>query len=165
VTTPRLRKHPSPKIASMEYPNDLIDGREVPQLVITSDHVLVGTHTGTIQVESGHLEVRGTNQGTLNLHPGATATISGSQQGTVSVSPGASVQVTGAIEGTTNVSQDAGVIVEPGGKLAGTLHNDGSVVIRGVFGGVRSGQGSLLFEDQGYEKAPVVRDGVHYYEW
>jgi hypothetical protein len=147
------------------YPNDFIDGREVPQLVIAADDVLLGTHNGTIQVESGHFKLRGTNQGSLNLHPGATATISGKQQGSVSIQPGASVRVTGAIEGSTNVSPGATVVVEPTGKLAGSLHNDGSVVVRGAFGGARSGQGELIFEDQGYEKAPILRDGVHIYEW
>jgi hypothetical protein len=147
------------------YPNDLIDGREVAPLVITSDHVLVGTHRGTVQVESGHLELRGVNQGSLHIHPGATASISGRQQGTASISSGGSLLVTGAIEGTTNVAGAAGLVVEATGKLAGTLHNDGLVVIRGVFGGARSGQGELRFEDSGWEKPPVIRDGVSYYEW
>lgn len=147
------------------YPNDIINGEEVPQLVITSDQDLMGVHHGTIQVESGHLHIQGENHGTLTLHPGSAATISGEQHGTVSISSGASVTVLGALHGTTDVSPHASLVVEATGKLAGTLSNDGSVVVRGVFGGARSGQGSLRFEGNGYEKAPTVRDGVHFYEW
>lgn len=41
----------------------------------------------------------------------------------------------------------------------------GAVVLRGIFGGSRSGSGELAFEGDGYEKQPKIRDGVHYYEW
>jgi hypothetical protein len=37
--------------------------------------------------------------------------------------------------------------------------------VRGVFGGARSGDGELILEGAGYIKEPVIRDGVHYYEW
>lgn len=148
-----------------DYPNDIIDGREVPPLVITSDRALSGVHDGTVHVEGGHLELRGRLRGTLVLHPGVRATISGTQAGTVNVEHGVEVIVTGAIEGTTNVEGGAFVVVEARGKLAGTLHNDGRVVVRGVFGGARSGSGELVFEGEGYEKHPTIRDGVHYYEW
>lgn len=137
----------------------------MPQLVVETDYELVGIHQGSVQVESGHLDLQGTNQGSLSLHPGSTATISGTQQGSVFVAAGVSVRITGAIEGSTNVSHGARVIVEPTGKLAGSLHNEGVVVVRGVFGGTRSGNGELVLEDQGYEKRPTIRDGVHVYEW
>lgn len=148
-----------------DYPNDLIDGREVPPLVITSDHVLSGVHRGSVRVEAGHLELRGRIEGSLGLQAGATATISGTQAGSVHVDRGVEIIVTGAIEGSTHVAPGGLVVVEPRAKLAGSLHNDGRVVVRGVFGGARSGSGELIFEDQGYEKQPTIRNGIHYYEW
>jgi cytoskeletal protein CcmA (bactofilin family) len=150
---------------STEYPNDLIDGRDVPPLVVTGDYVLSGTHDGTVQVEAGHFELSGRLRGTLNLHPGSMATIAGTQAGTVSVASGASIRVTGAIEGTTSVERRGELVVEAGAKLAGTLHNDGLVIIRGAFGGAQSGIGELRLEDQGYIKQPRIEGGIHYYEW
>lgn len=96
---------------------DNINGREVPSLIITSDHVLVGIHNGTVQVESGHLELQGRIQGTLILHSGARATISGTQAGTVNVGHEANVVVTGEIERTTSVQRGGLVVVEPSGGL------------------------------------------------
>lgn len=147
------------------YPNDIIDGREVRPLVITADHVLTGVHQGTVHVEAGHLDLRGRINGTLSLQPGTRATISGTQAGTVNVGREVEVVVTGAINGTCHVHASAIVLVEPRGKLAGTLHNDGRVIVRGVFGGARSGSGDLVFEDQGYEKQPRIENGIRYYEW
>ena len=144
---------------------DEIDGRSVPPLVITSDHILQGTHRGTVHVESGTLHLRGILQGTLYVQSGANAVITGKQQGTVAIASGANVTVLGAIQGTTSLEPGAKLIIEDSGKLAGTLANDGLVVLRGVFGGARSGSGRLRIEGNGYIKKPVVRDGVQYYEW
>lgn len=73
--------------------------------------------------------------------------------------------VSGAIEGTTTVERGGELVVAASAKLAGTLHNDGLVIVRGVFGGAQSGTGELRLEDQGHIKQPRVRDGIHYYEW
>jgi cytoskeletal protein CcmA (bactofilin family) len=147
------------------YPNDFIDGREVPPLVINSDHVLAGTHDGTVHVEAGHFQLRGRLQGTLHLYPGSTATIVGTQAGTVAVESGVSVTVIGAIEGTTSVERGGELVVEPGAKLAGTLDNEGIVIIRGIFGGARSGTGEFRLEGSGCVKQPRVQDGIYYYDW
>lgn len=132
---------------------------------MAGDYVLTGVHEGTVHVEGGHFELRGTLQGTLSVHPGATATIAGTQQGSVHVAAGASVTVAGAIEGSTHVERRAELIVERRGKLAGSLHNDGRVIVRGIFGGARSGLGEFLLEDQGSIKQPTIRNGTRYYEW
>jgi len=57
------------------------------------------------------------------------------------------------------------LVIEETGKLAGTLNNNGKVILRGVFGGARSGNGEFIVEGNGYIKQPVVRDGVSYYQW
>jgi cytoskeletal protein CcmA (bactofilin family) len=147
------------------YGNDIINGREVAPLVVSGDRVLAGVHQGTVHVEGGHFELRGTLQGTLSVYRGATASISGTQQGSVYVASGASVTVAGAIEGSTHVEQRAELVVEPRGRLAGSLHNDGRVIVRGIFGGARSGLGEFVLEDQGTVKQPIIRDGIYYYEW
>lgn len=74
--------------------------------------------------------------------------------------------VGGSIKGSAHIEHDGTLIIESGGKLAGSLHNDGAVIVRGVFGGSRMGSGELRFEDGGYEKAPDRIEGNRrYYNW
>jgi len=148
-----------------QYDSDWINGREVPQLAIREDYILTGSHACTVHVESGQFTLAGVLQGTLDVQRGATALITGTQQGTVRLASGSVVTVHGSIQGSTNVERGGILIIEAGGRLAGTLTNDGQVILRGVFGGVRVGSGELKIEGQGYIKQPTVRDGVNYYEW
>jgi cytoskeletal protein CcmA (bactofilin family) len=133
--------------------------------VLTEDHTLTGVHQGTVHVEVGSFELQGTLQGTLDLQHGVTATIAGVQQGTISIESGAAVTVTGQIQGTTQVSRGGTLVIERGARLAGTLQNDGLVVLRGQFGGAQSGPGEFRVEGSGEIVTPIVRDGMHYYEW
>ena len=91
--------------------------------------------------------------------------INGSQHGTVSLGSGAKVTVNGSIHGTTTVESRSTLIVEAGGKLAGVLNNYGRVILRGVFGGPRYGDGEFIIEGQGHVKQPAIRDGISFYEW
>ena len=150
---------------SHSYGFDVIGGDHVPQTVISTDHEIGGTHQGTVHVERGRLTLSGVLKGTLNVHRGASALIQGTQQGTVRIESGAEIIVTGTINGTASVARGARLIVEHGGRLAGTLSNDGTVIIRGIFGGARSGHGELRIEGDGVIKQPVMRDGIHFYEW
>lgn len=149
----------------MEYGFDYIDGVETPQMVITDDYTIQDEHRGTVHVEKGILTIRGVLQGTLDVQKGTSVVIIGKQHGTVSVNDNAKVTIMGELHGTTNVSDDGTVIVEKTGKLAGALHNNGTVIIRGVYGGSQSGSGELILEDNGYIKQPTIRNGVNYYEW
>jgi hypothetical protein len=56
-------------------------------------------------------------------------------------------------------------VVEENAKHAGSLHNDGTVVLRGVFGGSRSGDGTMTLEGRGHIKLPRLKDGMSIYEW
>lgn len=134
-------------------------------LTFTTDGTLGGLHQGSVRVEAGSLVVSGTLQGSLSLAVGASATISGHQQGSVHLSPRCEVIVTGRLDGSVHVEPEATVIIAAGGRHAGSLHNDGTVIVRGVFGGSRTGAGEFRLEDEGWVKAPVMRDGVNYYEW
>lgn len=136
-------------------------------IVITSEHAILGTQRGTVRVTSGGtLCLDGTLQGTLDIQAGGTVRVNGQQQGTVAVAPHATVTVFGAIQGTTSLERGASLTIEPSGKLAGTLVNDGLVVVRGVFAGAQSGNGTIRLEGDGYIKQPAsIKDGVHYYEW
>lgn len=147
------------------YDYDHIDGKDFPPLVITSDYVLTDVHKGTVHIEFGTLQLIGVLQGTLDVQSGTRVVINGKQQGTVSISSGAIVIVNGEINGTVSIEDGASLLIEETGKLAGTLINDGLVVLRGVFGGARSGCGQFRIEGKGYIKAPVTRNGIHYYEW
>ena len=149
---------------SHSYEYDSLDGRPVPPLVITSDHSLNGTHRGTVHVESGTLHLQGILQGTLDVQSGANAIITGDQRGTVAIASGATVTVLGAIHGTAHLEAGARLVIEDSGKLAGTLVNQGVVILRGVFGGERIGTGHLRIEGNGHIKEPVIRNGVQYYD-
>jgi cytoskeletal protein CcmA (bactofilin family) len=144
---------------------DTIDGHRVPQTYINEDYELKGIHEGTINVEAGKFKLRGTLQGTLVINTIETVEISGTQQGTVQMSRGSNVIVSGSIQGTTNVSPGATLIIESTGKLSGTLTNNGTVILRGVFGGAQSGSGNLVLEGEGYIKQPTIKNGISYYEW
>lgn len=147
------------------YHPDTIDGRRVPPTVITTDAEISDTHTGTVHVEGGRLTLWGTLRGTLVVHRGSEAVIHGTQAGTVYVKQGALVSVLGALNGETYVEQGASVIVEPSGRLAGGLVNEGRVVVRGVFGGARRGEGTFVLEAGGRIKRPELIDGITTYIW
>lgn len=151
--------------ASSRYGYDYFNGRRVPQTVFAKDHVLTGTHQGTVHVESGNFTLAGKIQGTLNIHSDVAAVIVGRQCGTISVETRASVQISGSVEGTASVAEGATLVVEAGGKLAGALCNDGLVIVRGVFGGPQTGKGELRIENGGCIKQPRIDNGVHYYDW
>ena len=84
---------------------------------------------------------------------------------TVSVENNAEVIIVGELHGTTNVCNYGTVIIEKHGKLAGTLSNNGVVIVRGVFGGAQSGNGELILEGNGYIKQATIKDEINYYEW
>lgn len=149
----------------MKYGFDHIDGRDVPQTVIEDDFTIQGKHAGTVHVENGTLTIQGKLHGTLDVQSGAKAIIIGEQHGTVSAANNAEIIIFGELHGTTNVSAYATVIVEAHGKLAGTLNNNGTVIVKGVFGGAQCGNGELILEESGYIKQPVIKNGINYYEW
>ena len=149
----------------MKYGFDYIDGRDVPQTVIEDDFTIQGKHDGTVLVENGTLTIQGELHGTLDVQSGAKAIIIGKQYGTVSVANNAEIVIFGELHGTTNVSVHGTAVVEAHGKLAGTLSNNGTVIVRGVFGGAQSGHGELILEENGYIKQPVIKNGMNYYEW
>lgn len=144
---------------------DIIDGKQVPQRVLHEDTLIDHVHRGTVIVESGTLILKGTIHGTLSIQPGAEAIIFGKQHGTVSIRGGAEVTVHGKISGTVSLSRDSKLNIEEGGVVAGTLSNNGLVILRGVFGGANSGNGDFLIEGNGFVKSPEIRDGIHYYNW
>ena len=154
------------KVARMstKYGVDFFDGEERPRLVVSGDYVLSHVHEGSVQVEAGRFRLDGTLKGSLDIQAGVHAVIQGKQQGSVFVASGSCVLITGSIEGSVTVARGGAVVVESGGKLAGSLRNNGEVTIRGVFGGSISGT-PVRLEGSGYIKQPVVRDGVNCYEW
>lgn len=149
----------------MKYGVDYIDGVEVPQLVVTEDFIIQGMHNGTVHVESGVLTIQGELHGTLHVQNGTKVVIIGKQHGTVSVDSEAIVIVYGELHGTTTIDYGSIVIVEEGGKLAGSLINNGQLIVRGVFGGAQSGNGKLILEGNGHIKQPVIKNGISFYKW
>ncbi len=148
----------------MRYGYDEINGKKVPQMVVTEDTVISGDHHGTVHVEQGIITISGKLHGTLDVQNGSKVVITGSQHGTVTVDDDALVIVYGGLHGTTTVSYGGTVEIEESGKLAGTLTNKGTVIVKGVFGGAHSGN-DVILEGNGYIKQPTIKNGAHYYEW
>lgn len=144
---------------------DIIDGSRVPQLVLRENTVIDNEHMGTVVVESGTLTLRGVIKGSLSVASGSTVIIYGKQSGSVSVQHGGEVIVHGRINGSVALSHGSKLTVEDGGVLAGSLASNGLLVLRGTFGGVRSGNGRILIEGDGLVKDPEIRDGLHYYNF
>lgn len=147
------------------YEMDYIDGKKVPPMIINEDYVLVGEHSGTIHVEAGTLVIQGMNIGTLDVQMGAKVEVLGEQSGSTFIASGAEAIVRGIMNGSTTISSGSIITVEEKGRLSGSLCNEGTLIIRGVFGGARSGDGKIIIEDDGYIKKPVTRNGMTFYQW
>ena len=145
------------------YEMNYIDGKRVPPMIINEDYVLVGEHCGTIHVEAGTLVIRGKNSGTLDIQMGAKVEVLGEQSGSTHIAAGAEAIVRGIISGSTTISDGSTIIVK--GMLSGALRNEEILIIKGVFGGVRSGDGEIIIEGNGYIKEPVTRNSLTYYQW
>ena len=148
-----------------EYAYDYIDGKHVPPLVITQDTTINGTHNGSVHLENGCLTITGTLNGSLNVQSNTKAIIFGTQNGSVSIDDNALIVVNGSLNGSTHISKYATVVVEKDGKLAGSLSNNGKLIIRGVFGGSKSGHGEVILEGNGYIKQPTIKNDASSYEW
>lgn len=148
-----------------KYGFDIIDGEEIPQLVITQDYEITGKHSGTVHVEKGTLFITGKLFGTLVIYEGANVVINtgGEQSGTVSVYEGATIQIKGNLSGTSTIQSGAKIIIEEYAEMIGTTTNDGLIIIRGVFSGAKLGNGEFRVECNGYIKEPTIRNGVYYY--
>lgn len=144
---------------------NVINGREVPSLIVTTDYAQIGTHKGAIVVERGHTTIHGKLQGSLHVEPDLKATVIGTVQGSVHVAARSTVVVYGAIEGSASVSEGATLIIVAGAKHAGSISNDGIYILRGAFGGSQSGSVPLILEGNGYIKQPIIKDGMNCYEW
>ena len=145
-------------------PFDYIDGRFARQTEVVDDYTLLGTHIGSVRVSAGKFILRGTLNGSLDVGESTIAEIIGKQNGSVSIGHGAQVSVDGEINGSVSVATGATLLIQQGAKLAGSLDNDGLVVLRGTFGGSQSGKGEVRVEG-GHIKEPVIRGGIAFYEW
>lgn len=150
---------------STKYGFDDRDGRQVPRLVVSGQFHLTGVHQGSVHLESGPFTLVGTLQGTLDVQSGVTVYVFGTLQGSLVIAGAATVIVSGVIQGSTYLARGATLVIEPSGKLAGAVHNDGLLTVRGVLGGPREGSGVTRFEGKGFEKKPIFLDGISYYEW
>lgn len=96
---------------------------------------------------------------------GAKVEVLGEQSGSAYIATRAEAIVRDIMSGSTTISDESTIIVEEGGRLSGSLRNEGTFIIRGVFGGMCSGDGEIIIESKGYIKEPVIRNGMTYYQW
>lgn len=131
-----------------EYGYDCIDGRMIPQMVVSEDYILVGEHYGTIHLESGSLIINGKLNGMLDVQSNTKVVVNGQQCGKVIVESGASVTVYGEMSGLTRLAVDSELIVEEDAKFTGLLANEGNVIMKGVFRGEQKGNGEMIFAEK-----------------
>lgn len=148
-----------------EIPRTIIDGREVPPLYVDESLVMAGNNQGAVVVRQGTLEVSGRLNGSVHLGPGTAVIVRGQISGSISVGGGALAQIFGILSGSVSITRGGRLVIEEGGRLSGSFHNDGSVLLRGEFGGSTSGSGDFTLEGSGRVQQPRVVDGVKYYEW
>ena len=144
---------------------DVVDGQKVPQKEIRGNETIHGMYQGSVNVIEGQLTILGILQGSLHVSTGTKVIVIGKHQGPVSVESGALVIVEGGLQGSSHIHPDATIIVEPTGHLCGSLNNQGVLVVRGMFGGAKSGNGVIHLEGQGFIKQPRIENGVHYYDF
>jgi hypothetical protein len=148
-----------------KYPYDLIGGEFIEPVVVLRSHNITGTHKGTVYVESGRLCIEGSHDGVVNLKQNSEAEVRGVQNGTVNIEYGATLTVSGTLEGTVNVYRGGLFTLEEGGKLSGTVFNEGTFCLRGILGGFVNGDGEFKVEEPGQIKQPVIRNKIKYFEW
>lgn len=147
-----------------EYASDIVNGEPVPPLVVTSDCVVQGLHQGAIHVESAHCVLRGTHQGSLHLHLGASAELAGAHQGSVHLDSECQARVTGDLLGSAHLAPGSTLVVEPKGLHAGSVHNEGTYVLRGELAGSRHGEGVFVVEGSGHVRQPRIVNGARVYD-
>ena len=143
----------------------IVDGRKVPFTVITSDQSLDGVHKTGFEIVGCTVVVNGKIQGSIAMINGSVVSVNGINQGSISVSGGSRLSVYGESQGSLSISRDSVVVIERGGRIAGSIHNNGTLIIRGGFAGSYSGTGKHAVQDDGYVVRPRVENGINYYEW
>jgi cytoskeletal protein CcmA (bactofilin family) len=146
-------------------PITFVDGKEVPPLFIDEDHTIVGSHLGATVVRQGTLLVLGEVSGSIHLRSGTQVVVRGQVSGSISIATGAEARIVGGHSGSVTVAPGGRLVIDRTGRQAGSISNDGSVIIRGEFGGSTSGAGEFSIEPGARIKQPRVVDGVSYYDW
>lgn len=131
---------------------------------IDSDAILSGVCNYPIIVErTAAVTIAGTLNGSAQVY--GTLHVSGQHNGSAHVAPGATFTIAHRRNGSVHVEEGGLVIVEPRGRIAGSLHNAGRVVVRGEIGGSRSGASVELDGGRVVPPRRIGTDGTHYYEW
>jgi len=140
-----------------------------PMWVVEGDETLSTKHSGGICVENGasfRITSSGQHSGSLTFRPGSAGTIVGQHSGSLEEHPETDVVVEGAQSGSVHVSAGATLKVAASGRLAGSLHVEGTIENRGQRGGSEHIFGGQVLDiDGGTVKQPALRNGAKYYEW
>lgn len=132
---------------------------------IDRDEVVLGTSNTPIIVEPGAtVTIAGTLNGSAVVH--GVLHITGTLNGSLHASAGATATVEHRVNGSVHVDRGGLVVVEPRGRIAGSTHNVGRLVLRGQLGGSQSGI-PVELEDGGRVVPPtrIGPRGEHIYEW
>ncbi|MBY5163155.1 polymer-forming cytoskeletal protein [Salsipaludibacter albus] len=136
----------------------------VESRTIDSDAVLSGMCNYPIIVErQAAVKIAGTLNGSARVY--GNVHVSGVHNGSLHVAGAATATIDGRHNGSVHVETGGVVIVEPRGRIAGSLHNAGRVVVRGEIGGSQSGAAVELDGGRVVPPTRIGADETHYYEW
>jgi hypothetical protein len=144
--------------------HEYVDGIAVRPLVIDADARL-GPHQGGVIVAHGvHLDLTGPHQGSLQLQPGASASIH-DHQGSLHIAGTAQAVIVGRQQGSSHVDAGGRLEVAERGQLQGSIHSDGIVINRGKRGGSEHGGGTIIDELGSAVVQPTYKNGSTVYQW
>lgn len=104
--------------------------------VVATEETLDGLTRGPVTVRpDALLTVSGTHEGPIELESGAQLRIVGVLRGSVAIGSLATATVSGDLEGAVEIRVAGTLVVEPEGRVAGTVSNFGSFTNRGLRAG------------------------------
>jgi hypothetical protein len=108
---------------------------------VTTNEQLNGASDGGITIgDGGTLLVNGLHEGSIDLGTGAVLEIHGTVRGAVTIGSLATVLVWGDLVGPVEVRVAGTLVIEPSGRIAGSVKNFGSFTNRGLRAGLVEGR-------------------------
>ena len=133
-------------------------------IIVDTDQVLTGTTRYQLVVLSGATAtIMGKHQGGANVRQGGRIEIPGKLQGSMTIDDGAEVYVTGDLQGSVSILAGGLLVIEPNGRVCGSLSNWGEVVNRGLRAGAVTGNEPSDEGGQVLQPTSISADGTRTY--
>lgn len=139
---------------------------EPEEIVVSEDTLISGMHNGSVTVDAATLVIRGTVSGSLAVNNGARVVIEtrGMVNGSTAVSGGSVVEVRGGLHGSTHIEAGSQLTVAAGGTVAGSMHNEGRVIVQGRIAGTHRGHAAEMLPGSRRVEPTIAPDGTHRFD-